>query len=109
MPHGDGVGVPVSAYPTGTCRVCSCTDAEGCAYGCGWVDEEHTLCSVCYEQGPYATHSRQLYDALAALAAFEDPELRRHAQRHARKILAAVRRDLRDAGRPVPRSARRTS
>ncbi len=28
----------------GTCRVCGCTDEMGCAEGCGWADEDRTLC-----------------------------------------------------------------
>jgi hypothetical protein len=29
----------------GECRVCGCTEAEPCACGCRWVEED--LCSVC--------------------------------------------------------------
>lgn len=30
----------------GVCRYCGCTDALGCAEGCWWIDEEHTVCSA---------------------------------------------------------------
>lgn len=33
----------------GTCRICGCTDDRACIGGCEWVDDSHTLCSVCYE------------------------------------------------------------
>lgn len=40
------VGDGKKATP-GVCRGCGCTDAEGCIEGCHWVDETHTLCSMC--------------------------------------------------------------
>ena len=27
------------------CRVCGCTEADGCPEGCSWVDDD--LCSIC--------------------------------------------------------------
>jgi len=30
---------------TRRCRICGCTDAIGCASGCGWVTED--LCDIC--------------------------------------------------------------
>ncbi len=33
--------------PSGTCRVCGCTDAQACPDGCSWVDAQRTLCSAC--------------------------------------------------------------
>jgi hypothetical protein len=32
---------------SGRCLVCRCTDRAGCAAGCHWVDDWHTLCSRC--------------------------------------------------------------
>jgi len=32
---------------SGICRVCLCTDEQGCAEGCEWSDRAHTLCSAC--------------------------------------------------------------
>lgn len=32
----------------GRCRICGCTDLEGCPDGCAWSDREHTLCSICH-------------------------------------------------------------
>lgn len=43
-------------YPPGFCRVCKCTEVTPCAIStevdgvielstCGWLDEDHTLCS----------------------------------------------------------------
>ncbi len=32
---------------TARCRACGCTDDEACEGGCSWVDDEHTLCSMC--------------------------------------------------------------
>jgi hypothetical protein len=31
----------------GRCRWCDCTDDNGCAEGCSWVNPAHTLCSAC--------------------------------------------------------------
>jgi len=31
----------------GVCRVCRCEDDAACEGGCYWIDEAHTLCSVC--------------------------------------------------------------
>ena len=36
-------------YPCGRCRVCGCTDSAPCigkgGKPCGWVDDQHTLCT----------------------------------------------------------------
>jgi hypothetical protein len=29
----------------GVCRICHCTDEEGCSEGCTWENEDRTLCS----------------------------------------------------------------
>jgi len=34
-------------HPSGVCRVCGCTDQDGCWEGCYWADDSHTLCSAC--------------------------------------------------------------
>lgn len=31
----------------GVCRVCKCEDHRACEGGCYWLNESHTLCSVC--------------------------------------------------------------
>lgn len=31
----------------GRCAVCGCTDRYGCASGCYWTNQAHTLCSRC--------------------------------------------------------------
>lgn len=33
---------------SGTCRFCVCTDDKGCEGGCSWVDQERTVCSLCF-------------------------------------------------------------
>ena len=38
-----------SIFDGGQCEVCGCTDARGCPGGCWWVDNHHTLCSVCLD------------------------------------------------------------
>ena len=37
----------VRRVKSGTCRICGCTDARGCATGCAWADWAHTICSRC--------------------------------------------------------------
>ena len=32
----------------GTCRYCTCTDADGCEGGCNWADPDRTICSTCF-------------------------------------------------------------
>lgn len=34
----------------GVCRVCGCTEGDGCAEGCYWVDDVETLCSACIDE-----------------------------------------------------------
>ena len=34
---------------TGICRVCGCTDKDGCAEGCEWADSNRTVCSTCFD------------------------------------------------------------
>lgn len=35
----------------GICRVCGCTDDFACGTGCAWVNDQHTLCSACVDDG----------------------------------------------------------
>jgi hypothetical protein len=37
------------AIRSGVCRICGCTHERPCAVGCAWMDNGHTLCSVCHE------------------------------------------------------------
>lgn len=41
------LSVPVPGTVTGTCRVCRCTDENGCVAGCSWSNAAHTLCTLC--------------------------------------------------------------
>lgn len=31
----------------GRCRICGCTDGNGCEIGCAWASPAHDLCSLC--------------------------------------------------------------
>jgi hypothetical protein len=42
------------APTSGICVWCTCTDARACEGGCGWQDEAHTVCSLCYLAGELA-------------------------------------------------------
>jgi ferredoxin len=33
----------------GVCRYCGCTEAEACPEGCGWADEDETICTACQD------------------------------------------------------------
>lgn len=49
----------------GVCRVCGCTDLDGCKGGCWWVDE--SLCSRCVCDGmPTADQITKLADDILA-------------------------------------------
>ena len=37
-------------YLVRTCRICGCTDEEGCFGGCWWTSESDDLCSRCAPQ-----------------------------------------------------------
>jgi hypothetical protein len=37
------------SFPSGTCRVCECTEEHACRGGCSWVDKRCTICSKCKE------------------------------------------------------------
>lgn len=41
------VSKAIPGVTPGVCRVCSCEDDHACEGGCYWLDEAHTLCSVC--------------------------------------------------------------
>lgn len=38
----------------GTCQICGCTDDRACEGGCGWADDDHTICTVCFLAGEVA-------------------------------------------------------
>lgn len=40
---------PQPMVATGICRYCLCVDERACEGGCGWVDEDHTICSACLD------------------------------------------------------------
>lgn len=43
---------PLEGQPTtrpGVCEFCHCTDERACEGGCAWVNDEHTICSVCVD------------------------------------------------------------
>lgn len=46
----------------GTCKVCGCTDEEGCFNGCWWVNDDHDLCSNCQQK---YTITLEIYEILA--------------------------------------------
>jgi len=62
--------IPV-VYESGRCRVCGCTDEQGCDLGagfvCWWVDEAHTLCSApkCVGVVPLAELEQEVLEASA--------------------------------------------
>lgn len=58
--------------PPGICRYCRCTDQRPCSGGCGWLDEEHTLCSShdCMQRFN-AEHGEQPLVTIVAEAEFE--------------------------------------
>lgn len=33
----------------GVCRVCACTEEDGCPEGCAWVNKKQDLCTACAE------------------------------------------------------------
>ncbi len=42
----------------GKCKICGCTDEEGCAIGCWWVTPEQDLCSACKPASGRIDHKR---------------------------------------------------
>lgn len=41
-------------FAPGTCRVCSCTDANACEGGCSWADDAQTICTLCLDASELA-------------------------------------------------------
>ena len=63
--EGDGDEEEASAKTEqGMCRVCHCTDADGCPEGCAWASEDETLCTTCvdYEDEKPTDTFRRLVD-----------------------------------------------
>lgn len=52
------------AATAGTCVYCTCTDARPCEGGCGWADDAHTVCTVCFLAGELAQRVVAVYAAL---------------------------------------------
>jgi len=82
-------GVKRSLTARGICRVCLCTEEDGCEGGCAWTDRGRTLCSACRD-----------------LSLLEELEIRRAAvdrlqtmRRLLRKEYAEVQRAIADVQR----------
>ena len=40
---------PAPTFDVDTCAICGCDDHNSCDGGCGWHDDEHTVCTACVD------------------------------------------------------------
>lgn len=52
---------------SGTCQYCACTDDRGCEDGCSWMDDTHTLCSLCHGAQELAIRVLAIFGAVGPL------------------------------------------
>ena len=65
----------VISETAGRCRWCRCTDTHGCANGCWWANDKHTLCSECVDLDAAMRSARGRAEIAEAIHDHQDTQL----------------------------------
>lgn len=72
----------------GICQYCGCTEARGCAAGCGWVDDARDFCNLCF-LGEHVV--RFVFSATARITGETPPDWGSRPLPHRRALTMAAR------------------